>query len=93
MVLKHGPAKKILKLSGDSIEFWEALYEHPNYNVWWQARNARVVNHRPYQMATLVVGGLYDAEDGFGAWNVYKAIKAKSPGNNNKFGDGALEPW
>ncbi len=29
--------------------------------------------------AILVVGGLYDSEDCYGAWNLYKAIKEQSP--------------
>jgi putative CocE/NonD family hydrolase len=38
----------------------------------------------------LVVGGLYDAEDCFGAWNVYKALKAQSPATNSHI---VMGPW
>ena len=37
-----------------------------------------------------VVGGLFDAEDCFGAWNVYKAIEKQSPETNNKL---VMGPW
>ncbi|MCU0395353.1 MAG: CocE/NonD family hydrolase, partial [Chitinophagaceae bacterium] len=48
------------------------------YNDWWQARNAR--NHvAGLQPAMLTVGGTFDAEDCFGAWNLYKAIEEKNP--------------
>ncbi len=74
---------------GDSIQFWKDLYAHPNYDDWWKARNARnaMYNIRP---ATLVVGGLFDAEDCFGAWNLYKAIEKQSPYTNNKL---VMGPW
>ena len=65
------------------------MYEHPNYDAWWQARNARVAlyNIKP---ATLVVGGLFDAEDVWGAWNTYKAIEKQSPSTNSKI---VMGPW
>jgi putative CocE/NonD family hydrolase len=40
-------------------------------------------------VATLIVGGLFDAEDVFGAWNLYKAIEEKGK-NNNKI---VMGPW
>jgi len=75
--LRTGALKNFLKLAGDSIAFWKELYQHPNYDAWWKARNPRnyVTNIKP---AILVVGGTFDAEDLFGAWNLYKAIEAKS---------------
>ena len=36
------------------------------------------------------VGGLFDAEDCFGAWNVYKAIEKQSPATKNKL---VIGPW
>lgn len=38
----------------------------------------------------LTVGGLYDAEDCFGAWAVYKAIEKQSPSTDNKL---VMGPW
>ena len=40
--------------------------------------------------AVLVVGGTFDAEDCFGAWNLYKAIELQSPGASNKI---TMGPW
>ena len=40
--------------------------------------------------AILVAGGLYDAEDLFGAWNLYKAIEAKNQHINNRI---VMGPW
>lgn len=86
--LKTGPLKNFTKLMGDSIKFWTDVMNHPDYNEWWKARNPRnfVAVIKP---ATLVVGGLFDAEDCFGAWNLYKAIEQKSK-NNNRLVEG---PW
>lgn len=87
--LKTGALKNFAKLMGDSIPFWHEMYEHPNYDAWWQARNARVglYNAKP---AMLWVGGLFDAEDCFGAWNSFKATETQSPETNNKI---VMGPW
>ncbi|HEY4151000.1 MAG TPA: CocE/NonD family hydrolase [Chitinophagaceae bacterium] len=88
--LNIGPLKNFMKLTGDSLAFWKDLYAHPNYDEWWQARNPRnfVTDVKP---ATMVVGGLFDAEDCFGAWNLYKAIESKNPSTHvNKL---VIGPW
>jgi uncharacterized protein len=87
--LKQGADKNLLKFTGDSIAFYKELYEHPNYDAWWQARNARVAQYN-IKPAILVVGGLFDAEDCFGAWNFYKAIRKQSPETNAKL---VMGPW
>lgn len=87
--LKTGALKNFSKIMGDSIAFWNDLMNHPNYDAWWQARNPRnfVTNIKP---AVLVVGGLFDAEDCFGAWNLYKAIEEKSKNTDNRL---VMGPW
>lgn len=88
--MRAGSLKGLAKLMGDSIKFWKDLYAHPNYDDWWKARNVRnFVNNVPEGTATLVVGGLFDAEDVFGAWATYKAIEQKAK-NNNKL---VMGPW
>ncbi len=88
--LEAGPLKSLAKLMGDSIKFWKELYDHPNYDEWWQVRNTRkYAGHIPAGTATLVVGGLFDAEDCYGAWELYKAIEKKAS-NNNKL---VMGPW
>jgi hypothetical protein len=87
--LKTGALKNFAKLMGDSVQFWQDLYAHPNYDDWWQARNARngLYNVKP---AMLWVGGLFDAEDCFGAWNSYKANEKQSPQTNSSI---VMGPW
>ena len=87
--LQTGALKNILKLAGDSIAFWKDLYQHPNLDEWWKARNARVSMYH-VQPAMLVVGGLFDAEDCYGAWNLYKAIRSQSPSTNSHI---VMGPW
>jgi putative CocE/NonD family hydrolase len=87
--LKTGALKNFSKIMGDSIAFWNDLMNHPNYDDWWKARNTRnfVSNIKP---AMLVVGGTFDAEDCFGAWNLYKAIEDKSMNTDNRL---VMGPW
>ena len=88
--LQAGTFKKLSQYLGDSIKFWKDLNAHPDYDDWWKARNTRnFVNHVPPATATLVVGGLFDAEDCYGAWYLYQAIEQKAK-NNNKL---VMGPW
>ena len=87
--LEAGTLKNLSKLMGDSIKFWHEMYKHPNYDDWWKARDARraMYNIKP---AMLTVGGLFDAEDCYGAWNLYKAIEKQNTGIHNKI---VMGPW
>lgn len=88
--LTTGALPNLTRLLGDSIAFWNNLMNHPNYNAWWQERNDRnFMQHILPGTASLVVGGLFDAEDCFGAWNLYKAIESNAK-NNNKL---VIGPW
>ncbi|HSB92073.1 MAG TPA: CocE/NonD family hydrolase, partial [Flavitalea sp.] len=84
------PLNGLTKLMGDSIAFWKDLMNHSTYDTFWRARNARAhVDVIPAGTATLVVGGLFDAEDCFGAWRTYEAIEKKAK-NNNRL---VMGPW
>lgn len=88
--LEQGSLQGLTKLMGDTIAFWKDLMNHPNYDSWWKARDARnaTKNLKP---AMLWVGGLFDAEDCWGAWNAYKAAEENNPGKEfNKIVEG---PW
>jgi putative CocE/NonD family hydrolase len=88
--LKTGALKNFATLMGDSIKFWKDLYAHPNYDDFWKARNPR--NHvQGIQPAMLVVGGLFDAEDCYGAWRLYEAIEKKNPSAH--FNKIVMGPW
>lgn len=66
------------KFGMKGIPFWNDLMAHPDYDAWWQARNPRP-HLKGIQPAVLTVGGLFDAEDCFGAWRVYEAIEKQNP--------------
>jgi len=87
--LETGSLKNLAGLMGDSIAFWKDLYAHPNLDEWWKARNIRT-HLKNVQPAMLEVGGVFDAEDCFGAWNTYKAIEKQSTGTNNRI---VMGPW
>ncbi|MCW5920700.1 MAG: CocE/NonD family hydrolase [Saprospiraceae bacterium] len=72
------------------IPFWQELMAHPDYDDWWKARNPRphLKNLKP---AVMTVGGLFDAEDCFGAWRVYEAIEKQNPPSmSNRI---VMGPW
>lgn len=88
--LEAGTTKNLAKMIGDSIRFWHELYKHPDLDDWWKARNVRnFVQNIPAHTATLVVGGLFDAEDCYGAWRTYESIEKKSKNNNRII----MGPW
>jgi putative CocE/NonD family hydrolase len=73
----------------NEIPFWDELMKHGTYDEFWQARNLRphLRNIRP---AVMTVGGWFDAEDLFGALNVYKTVEKNSPGAYNIL---VMGPW
>lgn len=77
--LALGTFQDVDRLVQDTTEtLWNNIKNHPNFDSFWQERDARTscYNLKP---AMLVVGGLYDSEDCYGAWNLYRAIKQQSP--------------
>ncbi|MCX6337744.1 MAG: CocE/NonD family hydrolase [Bacteroidetes bacterium] len=81
---------QLSKIMGDSIAFWNDLMNHPTYDDWWKKRDDRnYVQNISAKIPTLIVGGLFDAEDCYGAWNLYKAIEAKATNNNQL----VMGPW
>ncbi len=87
--LETGTLKNLSKLMGDSIKFWKDLMDHPNYDDWWKARDARRACKK-INSAILVVGGLFDAEDCYGAWNLYKAMEQQCKPTDTKL---VMGPW
>ena len=87
--LNVGSLKDLTRIAGDSITYWKELMEHPNYDQWWQERDSRrsCYNIDP---AVLIVGGLFDAEDCYGAWELYKAIRKQSPQTDLEI---IMGPW
>jgi putative CocE/NonD family hydrolase len=88
--LDIGPLKNAdAKHYKGEIAFWKELMEHPNYDDFWKARNIRahVKNVKP---AVMTVGGWFDAENLFGALEIYKHAEANNPPKNNHL---VMGPW
>ena len=88
--LEAGPLANINeKYFKNDVPFWNDMMKHPNYDEFWQSRDIRrhFKNMKP---AVMTVGGWFDAEDLFGALNVYKAIEKQNPGANNML---VMGPW
>ena len=71
------------------IAFWDDIVAHPNYDEFWQARNLLPhLNH--VAPAVMTVGGWFDAEDLYGALNIYRAVETRNPGVFNVL---VMGPW
>lgn len=88
--LALGTFKDADALVNDTTQtLWNMIKTHPNFDSFWQTRDARRSCY-DLQPAILVVGGLFDSEDCYGAWNLYKAIREQSPATNLYL---AFGPW
>jgi len=88
--LKLGPlsaaGKKFFK--GEAA-FWDEAMRHGTYDEFWKARNIRP-HLKDIKPAVLTVGGWFDAENLFGALEVYKNLKRNSPKTTNLL---VMGPW
>ncbi|MBP7778587.1 MAG: CocE/NonD family hydrolase [Acidobacteria bacterium] len=88
--LDIGPLSNVnAKYFKNQIGFWNDLMAHPTYDAFWQARDVRrhLTNIKP---AVLTVGGWFDAEDLYGALEVYKTVEKNNPGVSNQL---VMGPW
>lgn len=69
--------------------FWNEALKHGTYDDFWKSRNLRphLKNIKP---AVLTVGGWFDAENLFGALEVFKNLKKNSPKTANHL---VMGPW
>jgi putative CocE/NonD family hydrolase len=73
----------------DAVAFWNEVQEHDTYDAWWQARNLRP-HLKGIRPAVMTVGGWFDAENLFGALEVYKKVEATSRDTQNLL---VMGPW
>jgi uncharacterized protein len=68
----------------EQIGFWNKLLAHPAYDSFWRGQALdQILARRPLAVPTMLVSGLWDAEDIYGAMAVYKALAAE-PANAGK---------
>lgn len=88
--LRMGPlanSEKVL-LKGAAPE-WTEFLAHPTYDSYWQERNLRP-HLKNIHCAVMTVGGWFDAEDLFGALEVYRNSERLNPGITNVL---VMGPW
>ena len=71
------------------IAFWNEVMQHGTRDEFWRARDPRPY-YRNSKPAVLTVGGLFDAEDCWGALATYRAFASQSPGNEVAL---VMGPW
>ncbi|WP_299889276.1 CocE/NonD family hydrolase [uncultured Lacinutrix sp.] len=71
--------------------FWKEIIDHPNYDSVWKPKgliqNLKTIKS---SVATMVVGGFFDAEDLYGPLETYKTIEKYNPNNYNTI---VFGPW
>ena len=88
--LEGGSVKELeAKYFKKNIKFYNDLFAHPDYDQFWQDLNPlpHLTNVKP---AVMTVGGFFDAEDAYGAFETYKAIEKQNPNVTNMLVAG---PW
>ena len=76
----------------DVLGFWKKLTEHPSYDAFWQNQALdKLLAKEPLKVPVMLVAGLWDQEDIYGAPAVYKAIEPKDTGKDKVFL--VLGPW
>lgn len=83
------PLSGLSAFFGDTLTFWNSMVAHPDYDRFWKDRNPSA-HLKGIEAAVLVTGGLYDAEDCYGAFKTYGDLKRLSPDCDLFL---ALGPW
>ncbi len=91
--LQAGSAGELGLLHGmGQLGFWRKILAHPDYDSFWQEQAMdKILAREPLKVPTMIVGGLWDQEDIYGAMAVYKAIKPKDTDNDKVFL--VVGPW
>lgn len=89
----NSSAGDIGKLYGlDQVGFWRKIVEHPSYDAFWRDQAVdKILAAQPLNVPVMLVHGLWDQEDIYGALAVYKAIKPKDKDNDKVFL--VIGPW
>lgn len=93
MFMEAGSAGELGRRRGmEQLGFWQKLLAHPTYDAFWQDQAVdKVLADRPLKVPVMLVHGLWDQEDIYGAIAVYKAIEAKDRRNEQVFL--VIGPW
>lgn len=76
----------------EQLGFWRKILAHPAYDSFWQDQAMdKILAKEPLKVPTMLVAGLWDQEDIYGAPAVYKAIKPKDTNNDMVYL--VIGPW
>ena len=71
--------------------FWKEIVNHPNYDSVWKPKGLiQNLKNVKSSVATMIVGGFFDAEDLYGPLETYKTIEKEKPDNYNTI---VFGPW
>src|SRR3990172_8480727 len=93
MFMQAGSAGQLgLRRGMEPLGFWQKLLEHPSYDAFWRDQAVdKVLAARPLTVPVMLVHGLWDQEDIYGAPAVYDAIEPKDTANDRVFL--VMGPW
>jgi hypothetical protein len=85
--MEAGSAGELARQRGlGQVGFWRKLEEHPGYDTFWREQAMdRLLAAQPLRVPVMLVHGLWDQEDIYGAPAVYKAIEPKDTANDKVF--------
>ncbi len=76
----------------EQVGFWKKILAHPTYDKFWQDQAMdKILGAQPLAVPVMLVHGLWDQEDIYGAVAVYKAIEPKDKNNDKVFL--VMGPW
>lgn len=77
------------KYLNHTVKFWNNLEKHQTLDTFWNSRT--ITNYlNNVKPAVMIVGGTYDAEDTYGAFETYKQIERRNKNNKNIL---VMGPW
>ena len=93
MFMAAGSAGELGRRRGlEQSGFWRKILEHPSYDAFWRDQAMdKVLAAQPLKVPTMLVHGLWDQEDIYGATAVYRALKPKDTNNDKLFM--VMGPW
>ena len=93
LYMREGSAGELGRRRGlEQMGFWKRILEHPAYDSFWQSQAMdKILAKQPLKVPTLLVHGLWDAEDIYGDIAVYKALEPKDTNNDMVYL--AIGPW
>jgi putative CocE/NonD family hydrolase len=93
LYLRAGSAGELARQRGlEQVGFWKKIVEHPAYDAFWQEQAMdKVLAKQPLKVPVMLVHGLWDQEDIYGATAVYKALKPLDTAGDKVFL--AMGPW